>query len=209
MEGRIHTANMSAHEAAASCGGLLKGSSHTVKVFRAQYTGLQENHNITVSMAEVLGAISGALSLLDVCARTSWKLFDLIENWKDAPKLIEDLASETMDLAVVLARVRGAADAVATTNFGSSLETQLQKSTKLLADLELLVKRLERKKILSRTGWLFKKSKALSLQSQIRESREKMAEIILACNMYAAVLFISLKTFWKGDCLEISNLPYI
>lgn len=141
-------------------------------------------------MADPFSAFSAALSVLDVTGRTSAKLVDLVCNWKDAPALIVALSNETEDLKVVMDRIRDAGQTVQDrnmkndTDFTFALGAQLQKARDHLGELETLVDDLKRgNSIVERGKWLLKKSIAAEIQTQLRDVRLRINELLLAHNV--------------------------
>jgi hypothetical protein len=140
-------------------------------------------------MAEAFSTFSAALSILDVSGRISAMVTDLIRNWNKAPTLILALSNEMSDLKILMDRVRDAGQTVRGSNtqlnteFTFALDVQLQKATDYLGELEKLVDDLNRGKLIERRNkWLLKKSTAAKLQTQLRDVRLRINELLVVHN---------------------------
>lgn len=124
-------------------------------------------------MAEAVSLIASVASLLDLALRSSKALHNLQSHLRNAPALIRALAIETEDIKAVLARVEDTmrTSEVSGLNTTSSagilvdLDAQLRRAKAILADLELLTKKLiAETPRLKRVKWCLKKSRASELQ---------------------------------------------
>jgi hypothetical protein len=141
-------------------------------------------------MADPFSVFSATLGILDVSERISAKVVDLFCNWKDAPILILALSSETTELNNVMDRIREAEQTVRgycmqqDMGFVFALDAQLRKARCYLEALETLVDDLKRgTSIVRRNKWLLKKSTAAKLQTQLRDIRLRIHELLTAHNV--------------------------
>ncbi|RSL89936.1 hypothetical protein CEP51_000961 [Fusarium floridanum] len=142
-------------------------------------------------MAEPISLIASVAGLLDVSLRSSKALHSLQSQLRNAPNLIQALSNEVEDLKAVLARVEDTTNASKTsgqhvpviTATTADLEAQLQKAKAVLADLDILTNNLAAEKpTLKRIKWCLKQSRASELQSELKEVRTKINELLVAHN---------------------------
>ncbi|RSL93854.1 hypothetical protein CEP52_012984 [Fusarium oligoseptatum] len=142
-------------------------------------------------MAEPISLIASVAGLLDVTLRSSKALHSLQSQLRNAPNLIQALSNEVEDLKAVLARVEDTTNASKTsrqhapviTATTADLEAQLQKAKAVLADLDILTNNLAAEKpTLKRIKWCLKQSRASELQSELKEVRTKINELLVAHN---------------------------
>ncbi|KAJ3463757.1 hypothetical protein MRS44_008543 [Fusarium solani] len=142
-------------------------------------------------MAEPISLIASVAGLLDVSLRSSKALHSLQSQLRNAPNLIRALSNEVEDLKAVLARVEDTAKASKASgqhvpNIAATvidLEAQLLKAKVILADLETLTKKLAAEKpTLKRIKWCLKQSQASELQTDLKEVRTKINELLVAHN---------------------------
>ncbi|UPL04194.1 hypothetical protein LCI18_015128 [Fusarium solani-melongenae] len=142
-------------------------------------------------MAEPISLIASVAGLLDVSLRSSKALHSLQSQLKNAPNLIRALSNEVEDIKAVLVRVEDTAKAskaspqhatgIAATII--DLEAQLLKAKVILADLDTLTKKLAAEKpTLKRIKWCLKQSQASELQTDLKEVRTKINELLVAHN---------------------------
>lgn len=142
-------------------------------------------------MAEPISLVASVAGLLDVSLRSSKALHSLQSQLKNAPNLIRALSNEVEDLKAVLARVEDTAKASkasaqhtpSITATIIDLEAQLLKAKAILADLDTLTKKLAAEKpTLKRIKWCLKQSRASELQTDLKEVRTKINELLVAHN---------------------------
>ncbi|RSM20305.1 hypothetical protein CDV31_000800 [Fusarium ambrosium] len=142
-------------------------------------------------MAEPISLIASVAGLLDVSLRSSKALHSLQSQLRNAPNLIQALSNEVEDLKAVLARVEDTKKASkssgqhvpAITAAMVDLEAQLRKAKVTLSDLDTLTKNLAAEKpTLKRVKWCLKQSRASELQSELKEVRTKINELLVAHN---------------------------
>lgn len=141
-------------------------------------------------MAEAFGTFSAVISVLDIGVRTSTKLSQLINEWKFAPNLLLALSNEVSDLDVVLDRIKESQNTIQTSNILQNAElltqlnTQLQRAKHTLTELEKSINDFDRLSTLrKRNKWLLKKSKAESLQKDLRIRRRQINDLLLVYNV--------------------------
>ncbi|RMJ18629.1 hypothetical protein CDV36_001718 [Fusarium kuroshium] len=151
-------------------------------------------------MAEPISLIASVAGLLDVSLRSSKALHSLQSQLRNAPNLIQALSNEVEDLKAVLARVEDTTKASkssgqhvpAITATMVDLEAQLRKAKVTLSDLETLTKNLAAEKpTLKRVKWCLKQSRASELQSELKEVRTKINELLVAHNRQVIQFCIS------------------
>ncbi|KAM0425341.1 hypothetical protein ACHAPT_009397 [Fusarium lateritium] len=143
------------------------------------------------NMAEPISLIASVAGLLDVAFRSSKVLHGLQSQLKNAPNLIRALSNEVEDIRAVLARVEDVTKASNASGHHSptisatmiDLEAQLRKAKVTLSDLEILTNKLAAEKpTLKRIKWCLNQSRASELQSNLKEVRTKINDLLVAHN---------------------------
>jgi len=148
------------------------------------------------NMAEVFAIFSSTISAIDIAVRASTKLGNLVVQWKNAPQIILAISNEVADLTVVLSRIQEAegdlkrADARHNDEFLRSLNDQLHKAQQFLAELGTFIQDLDRStSSKKKRRWVLKGSRAATLQRDLRNTRQKINELLLTYNVYVKSTF--------------------
>ncbi|KAF4467165.1 hypothetical protein FALBO_5948 [Fusarium albosuccineum] len=169
-------------------------------------------------MAEPISLAASVAGLLDVGLRTSKALHSLQRELRNAPDLIRALSNEVEDIKAVLARVEDTIKDSEASGLNSTigaailvdLETQLGKAKTILVTLDSLAQKLVAEApTLKRVKWCLKKSRAAELQTDLKEVRTRINELLALISVQRLASqrhgeLVALLQFLQAS---VSNLP--
>jgi hypothetical protein len=137
-----------------------------------------------------MDALSAALSILDTSTKASTSLAALCIKLKNAPDLILALSNEVSDLRLVLDSFHDAQEVVGRlqsgqkAGFQTAINVQLERAEILLAELNVLITRLNSKtKSMKRIYWCLEEANAIKLKNDLKEMRAQLQEIMVASGL--------------------------
>jgi len=141
-------------------------------------------------MADPLSIIASVAGLLDIAARTSAGVIQLIEDWKDAPKQVHFLSEEINMSQQVAQQLKDLCDTLDEHSFNNmrgsaiAIMTQLNRAKPVWTELEELVQsvRISAKSKINNARWLRKAGRVVALQVKLREIRLSTLEILAIHN---------------------------
>lgn len=146
-------------------------------------------------MAEVIGLVASAASLLDLALKLSNALHDLQFQIRKAPNLIQSLENETEAIRLVLTHVESTFRTTAAAQLGNSdstaiisdLEVELGKSEAVLKQLGSFIDTLKNETpALQRFKWARNRAKGVELRSELKELRIRIGELQLAYSKWVS-----------------------
>jgi len=141
-------------------------------------------------MADPLSIIASIAGLLDIAARTSAGVIQLIADWKDAPKQVHFLSEEISMSQQVAQQLKDLCDTLDEHSFNNmrgsaiAIMTQLNRARPVWTELEELVQsvRISTKSKINNARWLRKAGSVVALQVKLREIRFSTLEILAIHN---------------------------
>jgi hypothetical protein len=142
-----------------------------------------------------LSVVASVASLLEIGMRVSKELNGVIHTWKTAAPSIIALYNEITDLNVVLDHTRSAQETVQAKGakydaaFLEAMNDNLRQCEKVMVELDTLVVELRSMGNLKmKYKWLRKNSVASEMQTQLRDIRVRINELLVAYNVLGAPL---------------------
>jgi len=145
-------------------------------------------------MVEPLSIAASALGALDVGARVSTGILDIIRKWKNAPHEIVALHNEITDLRVVLDQMVYAyqilSDGLAYQDAGfvAAVHDHLEKALCYLKSLQTFSMELQHLKGARRwKRWLGSQNEVNSMRANLNIIRTELSQLFLAQNMFVSL----------------------
>jgi len=153
---------------------------------------LLANCNLRFDMADSISAISAVIGLIDVAARTSSQIVQLIAERRDAPKQLHFLSEEVSMSRQVAQQLKAFCNTLVIHRFdqvpecAKAIMIQLDRARPVWAELEEIVRSvrgLVNSKV-HNERWVRKPTKVVSLQAKLRDPRFSTFEILGIYNAY-------------------------